>query len=82
VRQLLEEGHAVKETARRLGITPPRSATTRELRFPLNKRCARRARHHSNGDPHDNRLDNLKLLCPNCHSQTDTFAAKKRPAQA
>jgi hypothetical protein len=38
------------------------------------------ALHHSNGDPHDNRLENLELLCPNCHSQTDTFAAKKRAA--
>jgi hypothetical protein len=39
------------------------------------------ALHHRNGDPHDNRLQNLELLCPNCHSQTATFAAKKRPAQ-
>jgi hypothetical protein len=29
--------------------------------------------HHVNGDRHDNRLENLALLCPNCHSQTDTF---------
>lgn len=24
--------------------------------------------HHINGDFHDNRLDNLIILCPNCHS--------------
>ena len=24
----------------------------------------------------DHRLENLRMLCPNCHSQTDTFAAK------
>lgn len=25
----------------------------------------------------DNRLENLQLLCPNCHSQTDSYAGKK-----
>jgi hypothetical protein len=32
--------------------------------------------HHVNGDPRDHRLRNLRLLCPNCHSQTDNFAAR------
>lgn len=32
---------------------------------------------HKNGIPNDNRIENLELLCPNCHSQTDTFAGKK-----
>lgn len=32
--------------------------------------------HHINGDHHDNRLENLQLLCPNCHSQTDTYCGK------
>jgi len=31
---------------------------------------------HINGDRTDNRIDNLKVLCPNCHSQTDTFGFK------
>jgi hypothetical protein len=31
---------------------------------------------HVNGDRCDNRLENLRLLCPNCHSQTDTFAGR------
>ena len=31
---------------------------------------------HINGKHNDNNLDNLRLLCPNCHSQTDTFAGK------
>ena len=33
---------------------------------------------HKNGDKMDNRLKNLRLLCPNCHSQTSTYAGKKR----
>jgi len=31
---------------------------------------------HINGQRKDNRLKNLRLLCPNCHSQTDTFCGK------
>lgn len=29
--------------------------------------------HHINGNHSDNRLENLQLLCPNCHSQTENF---------
>lgn len=31
---------------------------------------------HIDGNHLNNSLDNLKILCPNCHSQTDTFAGK------
>ena len=34
--------------------------------------------HHINGIHNDNRLSNLQLLCPNCHSQTDNFGTKGR----
>lgn len=32
---------------------------------------------HINGVNNDNRLENLRFLCPNCHSQTETFGAKR-----
>lgn len=32
--------------------------------------------HHINGIHNDNRLSNLQLLCPNCHSQTENFGTK------
>ena len=28
---------------------------------------------HINGDNRDHRVENLRLLCPNCHSQTPTY---------
>lgn len=31
---------------------------------------------HENGDSTDNRLINLKIKCPNCHSQTETYSGK------
>jgi hypothetical protein len=31
---------------------------------------------HKNGNPKDNRLENLCFLCPNCHSQTETYSGK------
>ena len=34
--------------------------------------------HHINGDNTDNRLENLQLLCPNCHALTDNYRGKKK----
>ena len=30
--------------------------------------------HHINGVHNDNRLENLQIVCPNCHSQTDNYS--------
>ena len=34
--------------------------------------------HHINGDHSDNRLENLQILCPNCHAQTGNYRGKKK----
>ena len=33
---------------------------------------------HINGVNNDHRLENLRFLCPNCHSQTDTYSGKNK----
>ena len=35
---------------------------------------------HKNGINNDNRLSNLRLCCPNCHSQTKTYCGKNKRA--
>ena len=34
--------------------------------------------HHVNGNRYDNRIDNLQLLCPNCHALTKNYRGKNR----
>lgn len=33
---------------------------------------------HIDGDRFNNRLENLRFVCPNCHSQTETFAGRNK----
>lgn len=33
---------------------------------------------HINGKNNDHRIENLRFLCPNCHSQTDTYAGRNK----
>jgi hypothetical protein len=33
---------------------------------------------HINGNHFDNRLENLRILCPNCHAQTPTYRGKNK----
>ena len=34
--------------------------------------------HHINGNNRDNRLENLTLLCPNCHALTESYRGKNK----
>lgn len=34
--------------------------------------------HHIDGDTLNNNLDNLQILCPNCHSQTDNWRSRNQ----
>jgi len=36
---------------------------------------------HISGNNRDNRLENLRFLCPNCHSQTDTWRGRNKVSQ-
>lgn len=38
--------------------------------------------HHVNGDRLDNRLENLAILCPNCHTQTPNFGSLNKGRRA
>lgn len=33
--------------------------------------------HHKDGDRFNNNFENLQLICPNCHAQTDNYRRKK-----
>jgi hypothetical protein len=37
--------------------------------------------HHVNGNRFDNRIENIQLLCPNCHALTDNYRGKNMSAR-
>ena len=37
--------------------------------------------HHIDGNRDNNSLDNLQMLCPNCHSQTENYCGNKQTKQ-
>lgn len=34
--------------------------------------------HHKDGNTRNNKLENLEILCPNCHAQTDNYRSKRK----
>lgn len=34
--------------------------------------------HHIDGNPLNNKVENLQILCPNCHAQTDSYCSKNK----
>lgn len=70
------QSHKLRNRLLREGILEHRCASCRNTRWldqpiPLEL-------DHINGNNKDNRLKNLRLLCPNCHAQTPTYRSKKR----
>lgn len=37
--------------------------------------------HHIDGDSENNELENLQLLCPNCHALTENYCKKKKASE-
>ena len=60
---------------RRLGI--PRECTTCRLGPEWNGKPLTLELDHIDGDRLNNELSNLRLLCPNCHAQTETSNRRK-----
>lgn len=80
--KLLVEGRVatnrtyLKRRLKRAGLLPPgcaRCGISEWCGAPLSLEL-----HHINGRKHDNRRDNLELLCPNCHSQTPNWGGRNR----
>ena len=71
------QSHKLKKRLFAAGLKKPRcelcdwAKTTSEGRLPLEL-------DHINGDRQDNRLENLRILCPNCHSLQSTHRGKNK----
>lgn len=74
----LNTAHTEKDTRERLlkeGLLPNRCAICGNPGVWRGKSLGLEV-DHINGDHFDNRVANLRLLCPNCHSQTSTYSGR------
>ena len=46
--------------------------------FQWNKKTLVLHLDHKDGNRHNHKLSNVRLLCPNCHSQTETYCGKNK----
>jgi Zn finger protein HypA/HybF involved in hydrogenase expression len=70
-----KSNHAIKNRILQYGLIPYKCSHC-DVKDTWNGIPIKLHLDHINGDNRDNRLDNLRFLCPNCHSQTDTYCGK------
>jgi hypothetical protein len=75
IEQCNHQRHIVKRMIFKLGLLPNRCAIC-GLEPKWNNKSLVMVLDHINGINNDNRLNNLRLICPNCNSQTDTFTSR------
>jgi hypothetical protein len=82
VRQWLEEGRdwtsnvpvwAKRTIAEQRGNKCEVCGISKHNKLPLVLECD-----HIDGDHTNNKINNLRLICPNCHSQTTTYKNKNK----
>ncbi len=66
---------AFRERFRRLNMIPYQCSICGNIGMWQNHKMSLEL-DHINGNNSDNRLENLRWLCPNCHSITDTYCGK------
>lgn len=64
IKRIMKDHYNRGDSCEQCGI---REWNSKQLSFELD---------HIDGDNYNNSLDNLRFLCPNCHSQTETFRGR------
>lgn len=70
-------GQFLKDILIREGLKKERCEVCGQMNI-WNKRKLVLQINHIDGNHRNNNLSNLQIICPNCHSQTDTFTSKNK----